>query len=122
MALPPAREIWLPLLSFSATHSREAIRYELRDTGITVTVLMPGPTDTNFFNRTDMQDTKLGAMDSKDDPLDVAREGFHALMTGKDLVVAGSIRNKVQATVGKILSETANAKMHSQIFEPGTRR
>jgi short-subunit dehydrogenase len=102
------------ILSFA-----EAIRYELRDTGITVTVLMPGPTDTNFFDRAGMRDTKLGAMDSKDDPLDVAREGFHALMAGKDLVVAGSIRNKVRATVGKVLSETAKAKMHGQISERG---
>jgi short-subunit dehydrogenase len=122
MALPPAREIWLPLLSFSATHSREAIRYELRDTGITVTVLIPGSKDTNFFDRAGMRDTKLGAMDSKDDPLDVAREGFHALMAGKELAVAGSIRNKVRSTVGKVLSETAMAKMDGQISEPGAQR
>jgi uncharacterized protein len=103
------------ILSFA-----EAIRYELRDTGITVTVLMPGPTDTNFFDRAGMQETKLGAMDGKDDPLDVAREGFHALMAGKDLVVAGSFKNKVRAAAGKVLPETTKAKMHGQISEPGS--
>jgi uncharacterized protein len=98
----------------------EAIRYELRDTGITVTVLMPGATDTNFFDRAGMTKTKLGAMENKDHPRDVAREGFDAMMAGKDLVVAGSPRNKVQAALGKVLPETVAAKMHGQISQPGS--
>lgn len=102
------------LLSFA-----EAIRYELRDTGITVTALMPGPTETEFFERAGLQDTKLGSTD-KDDPAEVAREGFEALMAGKDKVVAGSFKNKVQAAASKVAPETARAKMHGSMSEPGS--
>ncbi len=98
----------------------EAIRHELRDTGITVTVLMPGPTETNFFDRAGMQDTKLGAMEDKDDPRDVAREGFEALMADKDLVVPGAVRNRLRAQAGKALPDVLGAKMHGQISEPGS--
>jgi short-subunit dehydrogenase len=103
------------ILSFGA-----AVRYELRDTGITVTVLMPGPTDTNFFDRAGMGDTKLGAMEDKDDPRDVAREGFDAMMAGENQVVAGSRRNKLHAAAGKVLPETVSARMHGQISQPGS--
>src|SRR3954452_22416244 len=65
-----------------------ALRNELKDTGVTVTSLMPGPTDTEFFERADMEDTKVGAGE-KDDPADVAREGFEALMEGRERVVSG---------------------------------
>lgn len=105
----------------------EAVRYELRDTGITVTVLMPGPTDTNFFDRAGLQDTKLGAMENKDDPRNVAREGFDAMRAGKDKVVTGArnkvvtgARNKAQAAVGKVLPETVAAKIHGKISRPGS--
>lgn len=65
------------------------------DAGVTVTSLMPGPTETEFFHRADMLDTKVGAGD-KDDPAEVAAQGFEALMKGRDHVVAGSWRNKAQ--------------------------
>lgn len=97
----------------------EAIRNELKDTGITVTELMPGPTDTNFFARAGNEDTKLGSQ-KKDDPAEVAREGFEALMAGKDHVVAGSFKNKVQATMAHILPDTATAEMHRKEAEPGS--
>jgi short-subunit dehydrogenase len=97
----------------------EAIRNELKDTGVTVTALMPGPTDTNFFNRADMQDTKVGA-DKKDDPAQVARQGFEALMKGDDHVVAGSLKNKVQAVAGKAMPDTTKAQMHRKMAEPGS--
>jgi short-subunit dehydrogenase len=97
----------------------EAIRNELKDTGVTVTALMPGPTDTNFFDRADMQDTKVGA-DKKDDPAQVARQGFEALMKGDDHVVAGSLKNKVQAVAGKAMPDTAKAEMHRKMAEPGS--
>ncbi len=102
------------LLSFA-----EAIRYELRDTGVTVTALMPGPTDTEFFERAGMQDTKLDQV-SKDDPAEVARDGFEALMAGKDHVVAGSAKNKVQVTAARVMPETAKAKMQASLTEPGS--
>lgn len=103
------------LLSFS-----EALRYELRDTGVTVTALMPGPTDTEFFDRAGMQGTKLREQTAKDDPAEVAREGYEALMAGKDHVIAGSAKNKAQAAAGRILPETAKAKVQASETEPGS--
>ncbi len=97
----------------------EAIRNELKDSGITITVLMPGATDTNFFHRAGAEDTKLGASE-KDDPAEVAREGFEALMAGKDHVVAGSFKNKVQAMVSHVLPDTADAAVHRKQSEPGS--
>jgi short-subunit dehydrogenase len=97
----------------------EGLREELRDTGVTVTVLMPGPTDTEFFDRADMGDTKLGA-GPKDSADEVAAQGFEALMSGKDHVVAGSTKNKVQAVAGNVLPDTTMAAQHRRMSEPGT--
>ncbi|MCO5994166.1 SDR family NAD(P)-dependent oxidoreductase [Actinoallomurus rhizosphaericola] len=97
-----------------------AIREELGDTGVTVTTLMPGPTDTEFFERAEMEDTRLGAMENKDDPADVARQGFEALMAGKAEVVGGSLRNKVQTTASRVMSEPVKAKMQRKLTEPGS--
>jgi short-subunit dehydrogenase len=104
------------LLSFS-----EALRNELKDTNITVTALQPGPTDTNFFERAGMQDTKVGA-DKKDSPADVARDGFDALMAGKDKVVAGSFKNVVQSKMAHVTPDTMTAEMHRKLSEPGSAR
>jgi uncharacterized protein len=99
----------------------QAIRNEVKDSRITVTTLMPGETDTNFFERAGMEDTKLGAKE-KDDPADVARQGFDALMEGKDHVVAGAFKNKVQATLSHVLPDTVGAEMHRKQTEPGSAR
>ncbi|MEG4211441.1 SDR family NAD(P)-dependent oxidoreductase [Microcoleus sp. S13_B4] len=97
----------------------EALRNELKDTGVTVTSLMPGPTDTNFFHRAGMDDTKAGA-DKKDDPAEVAKQGFEALMAGKDNIIAGSLKTKILANASKVLPDTVNAELHSQLTEPGS--
>jgi short-subunit dehydrogenase len=102
------------LLSFA-----QALRNELKDTNITVTALQPGPTDTNFFARANLEDTTVGA-DKKDDPADVARDGFDALMAGKDHVVAGSFKNKVQAGMSNVTPDTVTAEMHRKLSEPGS--
>jgi short-subunit dehydrogenase len=96
-----------------------AIRNELKDTGVTVTSLMPGPTDTDFFARADMEDTKVGAAD-KDDPAQVAKQGFDALMKGDDQVVAGSLKNKLQAVAGKVVPDRVKAEQHRKMAEPGS--
>lgn len=96
-----------------------AIRNELQDRGVSVTALLPGPTDTNFFERADMMDTKAG-VDKKDDPAEVAKQGFDALMDGKDRIIAGSFMNKVQGVVGKLMPEKAAASMHRRMTEPGS--
>jgi short-subunit dehydrogenase len=99
----------------------EALREELKDTGVTITALQPGPTDTNFFNRSGaaQQRTKV-AEGPKDDPADVAKDGFEALMAGKDAVVGGSFKNKVEDAMAQVLPETTKAKMHSKQSKPGT--
>ncbi len=96
-----------------------SLRNELKETGITVTALQPGPTDTNFFHRADMDDTKAGA-GLKDDPAEVAKQGFEALMAGKESIVAGSIMTKIQGAVAKVLPDGAKTEMHRQIAEPGS--
>jgi uncharacterized protein len=97
----------------------EALRNELKDTGVTVTSLMPGPTDTEFFERADMTDTRVGS-GKKDDPAQVAKQGFEALMKGDDHVVGGSVKNKVQAVANKVVPDTAKAEMHRKMAEPGS--
>jgi short-subunit dehydrogenase len=96
-----------------------ALREELKDTGVTVTSLMPGPTDTEFFERADMLDTKVGA-DDKDDPADVAREGFEALMAGKERVISASLKTKIQGRASRVLPDGVKARMHRKMAEPGS--
>jgi short-subunit dehydrogenase len=96
-----------------------ALRNELKDTGVTVTSLMPGPTDTEFFERADMLDTRVGAGE-KVDPADVARDGFEALMAGDERVVSASLTTKVQARAGRVLPDSVKAEMHRKMAEPGS--
>src|SRR5215218_2904072 len=94
-----------------------ALRNELKDSGVTVTLLMPGPTETEFFERADMLDTKVGASD-KDDPADVARDGFDALMAGNERVVSASLSTKLQGRASRVMPDSAKAKMHRRMAEP----
>jgi short-subunit dehydrogenase len=96
-----------------------AIRNELKDTDITVTALMPGPTETEFFERAEMEDTKVGAA-AKDDPADVARQGFDALMADKERVVGGAFKNKAQVAVSGVLPDSVKAEKHREMAEPGS--
>src|SRR3954463_1436843 len=94
-----------------------ALRNELKDTDVTVTSLMPGPTETEFFERADMLDTKVGA-DDKDDPADVAKDGFEAMMAGKERVGSASLSTKLQGRGSRFLPDKAKAKMHRRLAEP----
>jgi uncharacterized protein len=96
-----------------------ALREELKDTGVTVTSLMPGPTETEFFERADMLDTTVGAGD-KDDPADVARDGYEALMNGKERVVSHSLSTKAQGIGSRVLPDSVKAKMHAGMAKPGS--
>jgi uncharacterized protein len=96
-----------------------ALRNELKDTGVTVTTLMPGPTETEFFERAEMQDTKVGSGD-KDDAADVAKLGFDALMNGDERVVAASLSTKLQGRAGRFLPDSAKAAFHRKQAEPGS--
>ncbi len=86
----------------------EAVRSEVKDTGVTVTALLPGPTETDFFNKANMQDAKIVKEGNLDDAAKVAQDGYDALMTGDDMVVSG-IKNKIQVAMGAITSDKALA-------------
>jgi uncharacterized protein len=96
-----------------------ALRAELDDTEVVVTSLMPGPTETDFFERADMLDTKVGASE-KDDPAEVARQGYEALMADKEQVVAGSVMNRVQVAAGRVLPDRLKAELNKGQAEPGS--
>jgi uncharacterized protein len=94
-----------------------ALANELKDTGVTVTCLIPGATETDFFDRADMLDTKVGSGE-KAHASDVAKTGFDAMMKGELKVVAG-FSNKVRAAVSHIAPDSALAQMHRGMAEPG---
>jgi uncharacterized protein len=96
-----------------------ALRDELKDTGVTVTSPMPGPTETEFFERADMLDTKIGTSD-KDDPADVARAGFEALMADKERAVAASLSTNAQGRASRLLPDSIKARMHRRMAQPGS--
>ena len=95
-----------------------ALRNELKDTGVTVTCLMPGPTDTEFFERADMLDTQV-ASGKKADPADVAKVGFEAMMKGEGDVVAG-LKNKLQVAMAHVTPSAMLAEQHRKMAEPGS--
>lgn len=95
-----------------------ALRNELKDTGVTVTCLMPGATQTEFFERAGMLDTKIG-QSKKDDPADVAKAGFEAMMNGEGDVVAGW-KNKVMSAAALITPSDVLAEQHRKRAEPGS--
>ena len=96
----------------------EALREELKDSGVTVTALQPGATETEFFERAHMEDTRVGQAE-KDDPADVAKQGFEAMMKGKDSVIAASIKTKLQGLANELLPETTKAKAQAQDEQAG---
>jgi len=95
-----------------------ALSNELKDSGVTVTCLMPGPTETRFFERADMLDTKVGSQE-KDDPADVARIGFDAMMDREGDVVSGW-KNKLQAAAANVMPSEMLAEQHRKMAEPGS--
>ena len=95
-----------------------ALRHELKDTGVTVTCLMPGATETDFFERADMLDTKIGTA-KKDAAADVAKTGFDAMMQGKGDVVTGW-HNKLQTAIASVTPSDILAEQHRKMAEPGS--
>ncbi|MDX2204148.1 MAG: SDR family NAD(P)-dependent oxidoreductase [Hyphomicrobiaceae bacterium] len=97
-----------------------ALRAEIADSGVTVTCLMPGATETEFFERADLLDTKLG-QGKKDDPADVAAVGFKAMMKGEGDVVSGW-QNKLQSAIALVTPSSVLAELHRKKAEPGSAR
>lgn len=98
----------------------DAIRNELQKyQGVQITTLMPGPVETEFFHTAGMDDTSIGASDSKSDPKDVAKDGWDALMAGHDHIVSGW-KNKVQAAVAHVMPAAVLAEQHRKMAEPGS--
>ncbi|WP_294393340.1 SDR family NAD(P)-dependent oxidoreductase [uncultured Sphingomonas sp.] len=97
----------------------EALRNELKDSNVGVTVLMPGVTETNFFNRADMLNTRAGASESKDDPADVAKQAFAALAADKHKVVP-NLKNKAMAGIADVTPAPIAAQIHRGLSEPGS--
>jgi len=95
-----------------------ALREELKDTGVTVSCLMPGPTETLFFERADLMDTKVGT-EKKQPAAEVANVGFEAMMSGDAAVISGW-KNKLQATMANVLPNETLAEQHRKMAEPGT--
>jgi len=97
----------------------EALQEELKDTGVTITILMPGPTETNFFARAGMLATNVGR-GKKDDALLVAKQGLQALKDGKAKIVAGSVMTKLQGAANTVLPDAVKAKAHRKMAEPSS--
>ncbi|MGI4880277.1 MAG: SDR family NAD(P)-dependent oxidoreductase [Janthinobacterium lividum] len=98
----------------------DAIRNELKDSkGITITTLMPGPVETEFFKRGNMMDTDVGVSDTKSTAEDVAKDGWDAVMAGEAHIVSGW-KNKVQAALAHVTPASVLAEQHRKMAEPGT--
>ncbi len=95
----------------------EAIRDELKDTDITVTALLPGATDTDFFSKAEMLDSKIVKEGKLADAAKVAQDGYDALMRGDDMVVSG-LKNKVQVAMSKVMPDSKNAATMRKQQEP----
>jgi short-subunit dehydrogenase len=96
-----------------------SLRYELRDTGVSVTALQPGPTNTDFFHRAGMDNTEVGSEGKKESqPDDVAHQGIEALLSGKDHVYAASAKTKVEGMLANVTPGTVKGAMHEKMAKP----
>jgi short-subunit dehydrogenase len=95
-----------------------ALREEIKDAGVTVTCLMPGVTDTEFFERADLMDTKVGT-EKKMDPAEVAKQGYEAMLAGDGQVITGW-KNKMQVAMAHVMPAEQLAKQHAKEAAPGT--
>jgi short-subunit dehydrogenase len=96
----------------------QALQVELHDSPVTITALMPGPTETEFFQRAGMARNTLVGRSRKDDPAQVAEQGFAAMMAGKPRVVGGGLQTHAQYLIGQVLPDRAKALVHAVLAKP----
>ena len=96
-----------------------ALREELKDSGVTVTSLMPGPTETEFFIRAKMGNTAVGSSE-KDSAEQVAKQGYDGMMKGVERVWGGGLSSQLQGRVSHLLPDSVKAKMHASMAAPGS--
>ncbi len=114
----PLEAVYGATKAFSLSLVR-SLRNELKDTEIAITALQPGPTDTNFFHRAGLDDTEVGSEGKyTNDPAEVARQGYEALMKNEDHVFASSMETKIQGELGKFIPESVKAEQHRKMAEP----
>jgi uncharacterized protein len=116
----PMQSVYHATKAFIVSHT-DALVNELKDTGVTITSLMPGPTDTDFFNKADMEHTKMVQEGSLSDPTKVAKDGYEALMKGESYVISG-LKNKLQVGMADILPDSVAAKQVEQQMKPSDKK
>ncbi len=99
----------------------EAIRSEIKDSGVTVTSLLPGATDTDFFNKADMTESKIVEEGKLGDPADVAKDGYDAMMAGKDMIVSG-FKNKMQVAMSNMMPDSVATENMKKTQEPADKK
>jgi uncharacterized protein len=93
----------------------QSLHFELKEKGITVTALKPGATNTEFFRRSQMEDTKVAKKAKEaNDPAEVARQGIEALMKGREEVFAESLSTKASGVAGRMMPDSVKAAQYKK--------
>ena len=119
--IAPKEAVYAASKAFDLSFGK-SLRHELKDTGVSVTILQPGPTDTNFFERAELGNTEVGVSGkSESQPYDVAKQGFKALMAGDEHVYSASLKTKLEGAMMGIVPESLQATMHEKMTQPASK-
>lgn len=114
----PREAVYAASKAFDLSFAK-SLRAELEHSGVTVTALQPGPTDTDFFHRAGMDNTEAGQKALKqNDPYEVAQQGFKALMDGDEHVYSSSLKTKLEGAFSAVTPNTVQAAMHEKMAKP----